>query len=160
MGNDLFAKFNEMFGDVANEVAEASAGTVERKEVPYGDYEVKITKLEIVANDYKEGDYYGLPELSVWFRIIGTGEYAGQMLFRNMRLASVKKPSSTGFMIHKVCEFLNSLESGVPVVYENPNQFVELVKEIFTAIDGRAEYQLAYFDNKGFKDYEIVKRFQ
>ena len=134
MGNDLFAKFNEMFGDVANDVAEASSGTVERKEVPYGDYEVKITKLEIVANDYQQGDYYGLPELSVWFRIIGNGEYAGQMLFRNMRLASVKKPSSTGFMIHTVCEFLNSLESGVPVVYENPNQFVELVNEIFKAI--------------------------
>lgn len=159
MENDVFAKFNEVFGDVANDVAEAALGNVERKEVPFGDYEVKITKLEIVANDYEAGDYYGFPELSVWFKIIGTGEYAGQMLFRNMRLASVKKPSSTGFMIHKVCEFLNSLESGIPVAYENPNQFKGLVNEIFTAIDGRAEYQLSYFENKGFKDYLIVKRF-
>lgn len=159
MMNDVFAKFNEMFGDVANDVAEASSGTVERKEVPFGDYEVKITKLEIVANDYEAGDYYGLPELSVWFKIIGDGEYAGQRLFRNMRLASIKKPSSTGFMIHKVCEFLNSLESGIPVVYENPSQFVALVDEIFKAIDGRGEYQLAYYENKGFKDYTIVKRF-
>ena len=159
MGENIFEKFNEMFGDVAKDVAEASVGKVERKEVPYDDYEVKITKLEIVANDYKDGDYYGLPELSVWFRIIGDGEYAGQMLFRNMRLASVKNPRATGFMIHKVNEFLESLESGIPVVFENPEQYKALVDEIFKAIDGRAEYQLTYFDNKGYRDYQIVKRF-
>lgn len=160
MGENMFDKFNEMFGDVAKDVEEAASGNVERKEVPFDDYEVRITKLEIVANDYKDGDYYGLPELSVWFRIIGNGEYAGQMLFRNMRLASVKKPSATGFMIHKVNEFLESLESGIPVVYENPTQYKALVDSIFREIDGRAEYQLAYFENKGFKDYQIVKRFQ
>lgn len=160
MGENIFEKFNEMFGDVAKDVAEAAVGNVEKKEVPFGDYEVRITKLEIVANDYKEGDYYGLPELNVWFRIIGEGEYAGQMLFRTMRLASVKKPSSTGFMIHKVCEFLTSLESGMPVVFENPDQFKALVDSIFREIDGRAEYQLAFFENKGYKDYQIVKRFQ
>ena len=160
MSEDMFAKFQEMFGDVAKDVAEAATGNVEKKEVPFDDYEVKITKLEIVANDYKDGDYYGLPELSVWFKIIGDGEYAGQRLFRTMRLASVKKPSSTGFMIHKVNEFLNSLESGIPVVYENPEQYKTLVDSIFREIDGRAEYQLSYFENKGFKDYQIVKRFQ
>ena len=160
MTDNIFDKFNEMFGDVAKDVAEAAAGTVEKKEVPFDDYEVKITKLEIAANDYKDGDYYGLPELHVWFRIIGNGEYAGQMLFRTMRLASVKKPSSTGFMIHKVNEFLSSLESGIPVVYENPVQYKDLVDSIFNEIDGRAEYHLAYFENKGYKDYQIVKRFQ
>lgn len=160
MGENIFDKFNEMFGDVAKEVAEAGSGTVERKEVPFGDYEVKITKLEIVANDYEKGDYYGMPELSIWFKIIGNGEYAGQMLFRTMRLASLKKPSSTAFMIHKINEFLTSLESGIPVVYENPTQYKALVDSIFAAIDGRAEYQLAYFEDKGYKGYEIVKRFQ
>ena len=160
MGENMFAKFAEMFGDVAKDVAEASIGNVEKKEGPFGDYEVKITKLEIVANDYEDGDYYGLPELSVWFKVIGEGEYAGQLLFRTMRLASVKKPSSTGFMIHKVNEFLTSLESGIPVVYENPEQYAALVDSIFREIDGRAEYQLAYFENKGYKDYQIVKRFQ
>ena len=159
MGENIFAKFNEMFGDVAKDVAEASVGKVEKKVVPYDDYEVKVTKLEIVANDYADGDYYGLPELNVWFRIIGDGEYAGQMLFRNMRLASVKNPKATGFMIHKVNEFLVSLESGIPVVYENLEQYAALVNNIFREIDGRAEYQLTYFENKGYKDYQIVKRF-
>lgn len=160
MENEMFAKFNELFGDVARDVAEAATGNVERKEVPYGDYEVKIAKLEIVANDYKEGNYYGLPELSCWFKIIGEGEYAGQMLFMTKHLASVNKPSSTGFMIYKVSEFLTSLESGIPVVYENPDQYKALVDSIFKEIDGRGEYQLAFFENKGFKDYQIVKRFQ
>lgn len=160
MSENIFEKFNEMFGDVAKDVAEAAVGNVEKKDVPFGDYEVRITKLEIVANDYKDGDYYGFPELNVWFRIIGEGEYAGQMLFRTMRLASIKKPSSTGFMIHKVNEFLTSLESGIPVVFENPEQYKALVDSIFREIDGRAEYQLAFFENKGYKDYQIVKRFQ
>lgn len=162
MSENMFDKFNAMFGDVEKDVAEAAASStpIEKKEVPFDDYEVRITKLEIVANDYKEGDYYGLPELAVWFRILGDGEYAGQMLFRTMKLASVKKPSATGFMIHKVNEFLTSLESGIPVVYENPKQYKDLVDTIFREIDGRAEYQLTYFENKGYKDYQIVKRFQ
>ena len=63
-------------------------------------------------------------------------------------------------MIHKVNEFLTSLESGIPVVFENPDQYKALVDSIFREIDGRAEYQLAYFENKGYKDYQIVKRFQ
>jgi hypothetical protein len=157
--SDMFARFNEMFGDIAKEVEEASSGSVERKEVPFGDYEVKITKLEIAANSF-EGEYNGMPELNVWFRIIGDGEYSGQMLFMTKRLVSLKKPSATPFMISKVSDFLNSLESGVPVVFENLEQYANMVATIFNEIDGRAEYQLAYFENKGYKDYQIVKRFQ
>lgn len=161
MNTEILAKFNEMF-DVAGlqkDIEEAASGNVERKEVPYGDYEVKITKLELGENTF-EGDYKGMPELHVWFKIIGNGEYAGQMLFMNKRLVSVKNPNATGFLIHKVNEFLDSLESGIPVVFENFEQYGALINQIFNELDGRAEYQLAYFENKGFKDYQIVKRFQ
>jgi hypothetical protein len=57
-------------------------------------------------------------------------------------------------------EFVESLESGIPVVYENLDQYSSLVDTIFKELDGRAEYQLSFFENKGFKDYAIVKRFQ
>jgi hypothetical protein len=141
------------------DIEEASAGTVEKKEVPFGDYEVKITKLELGENTF-EGDYKGMPEIHVWFKIISEGEYKNQMLFMNKRLVSLKNPKATGFLIHKVNEFLDSLESGIPVVFENFEQYGGLIKSIFEAIDGRAEYQLAFFENKGYKDYAIVKRFQ
>lgn len=161
MNNELFEKFNSMFDieGLQSDIAEAASGTVERKEVPYGDYEVKITKLELGENTF-EGDYKGMPELHVWFKIIGDGEYAGQMLFMNKRLVSVKNPKATGFLIHKVNEFVDSLESGLPVVFENFEQYGALIAQIFNTIDGRAEYQLAFFENNGFKDYQIVKRFQ
>ena len=162
MNNEMFAKFNDMFNveDLQKDIAEASVGTVERKEVPFGDYEVKITKLELGENTYEGGDYYGMPELHVWFRIINNEEYAGQMLFVNKRLISLKNPKANGFLMKNVNEMLESLESGVPVTFENFEQYGALIQEIFEAIDGKAEYQLAYFENKGFKDYAIVKRFQ
>ena len=161
MNNELFEKFNSMF-DVEGlqaDIAEAASGTVERKEVPFGDYEVKITKLELGECTF-EGDYKGMPEVNVWFKIIGDGEYAGQMLFMTKRLVSVKNPKATGFLMHKVNEFLDSLESGIPAVFENFEQYGALITSIFEAIDGRAEYQLAFFENNGYKDYQIVKRFQ
>lgn len=159
MSENIFAKFNDMFGDIAKDVAEVASGTVERKEVPFGDYEVKVAKLELGANTYEQGDYYGMPEAKVWFKIIGEGEYAGQMLFMNKRLTSAKGSKATAFMLHNFNQFLESLESGVPVVFENWEQYGELLATIFNEIDGRAEYQLAFFDNKGYKDYQIVKRF-
>lgn len=159
MHEAMYERFQEMFGGVAKDVAEAATSNVERKEVPYGDYEVKITKLELGECTF-DGDYKGMPEAHVWFKIIGEGEYAGQMLFMNKRLISIKNPSANGFIIHRFNEFLASLESGIPVVMENWEQYGNLISTIFNEIDGRAEYQLAYFDNKGFKDFQIVKRFQ
>ena len=161
MNNEMFTRFNEMFDveGLQKDIEEASAGTVERKEVPYGDYEVKITKLELGECTF-DGDYKGMPELNVWFRIINNDEYAGQMLFMTKRLVSLKNPKATGFLIHKVNEFLDSLESGIPVVFENFEQYGALIESMFKELDGRAEYQLAFFENKGFKDYAIVKRFQ
>lgn len=162
MNTEMFAKFNEMFNaeDLQKGIEEASVGTVERKEVPFGDYEVKVTKLELGENTYEGGDYYGMPEVHIWFRIINNEEYAGQMLFVNKRLISLKNPKANGFLMKNVNELLESLESGVPVTFENFEQYGALIQEIFEAIDGKAEYQLAYFENKGYKDYAIVKRFQ
>lgn len=161
MNNELYEKFNEMFDveGLQKDIEEAASGNVERKEVPFGDYEVKITKLELGECTF-EGEYKGMPEAHVWFKILGDGEYSGQMLFMNKRLVSLKNPKSTGFLIHKFNEFLESLESGVNVFFENWEQYGQTIDSIFNSIDGRAEYQLAFFENNGWKDYQIVKRFQ
>jgi hypothetical protein len=57
-------------------------------------------------------------------------------------------------------EFLNSLETGITVQFENFAQYADLFKQIFDAVDGKAEFQLAYGENnKGYSVYTIVQRF-
>ena len=160
--SNIFEKFNELFNadELAKDIAETSANNkpFEKKDVPYGDYEVKIVKLEIGEHDF-EGDYKGYPEAKVCFQIINHEELTGQRLYMNKKLISLKNPTS-GFMLYKFTEFLNSLETSITPVFENWDQFGALVASMFKEIDGRAEYQLSYFDRNGFKDYAIVKRFQ
>ena len=159
---NIFEKFNEMFdtNGLAKDVNEVkSNGTkVEKKDVPYGEYEVRITKLELVEHQFDD-DYKGMPELTVWFKIINNAEYEGQMLFRNMKLISLKNPKANGFLINKVNEFLESIESGFQVCFEDWVQYGDLIASIFESIDGKGEYQLNFFDNKGYKDYAIIQRF-
>lgn len=161
MGENIFERFNSLFNaeELARDVKEQSSGPVEKKDVPFGDYEVRVTKLSLEECPF-DGDYKGLPQLNVWFKIINHDEYSGQILFCTKRLLSVKNPSANGFMLSKVNEFLESLESGVPVVFENFVQYKALIDEIFREIDGRAEYQLNFCENKGFKDYIITQRFK
>ena len=148
MENNVFEKFNEMFdlAGLQNDIASASANTGDFVEVPHGDYEVKVVKLEV--GESKKG----MPMGKVWFEVIA-GEYKNQKIFMNQMLTS-------GFGIHKMNEFLNSLETGITVQFENFNQYADLFKQIFTDIDGKAEYQLNYAENnKGFSIHTIVKRF-
>lgn len=144
---NVFEKFNAMV-DLAGlkaDIESAESNTGEFVEVPHGDYEVKVVKIEL-GQSKKE-----LPMAKVWFEIIA-GEYKGQKIFMNQLLTK-------GFMIHKMNEFLNSLETGITVQFENYTQYAELFAQIFDAVDGKAEYQLSYGENKGFNTYTIVKRF-
>ena len=151
----------EMFGDMSSieaEVADVSASNVERKEVPYGDYEVRVTKCAIEECPF-EGDYQGKPQLAVWFKIINHEELAGQLLFATKRLWSAKGTRATAYMIRNAVQMLDSLESGIEVKFDE--HFEDTVKAVFDAVgDGKAEYQLAYHENdKGFKEYDIVQKF-
>ena len=157
MGESLFAKFNEMFGGaegiegLKKDVETAASSDGEFVEVPKGDYEVKVTKIELGATGEKSKTP-GAPMAKVWFDIIA-GEYKGQKIFMNQMLTS-------GFGIHKMNEFLTSLETGIPVVFENFEQYADLFAQCFTEVDGKAEYQLNYSkNNKGFATYTIVQRF-
>ena len=88
----------------------------------------------------------------VWFEIVA-GEYKGQKIFMNQMLTS-------GFGIYMMKEFLDSLETGIPVEFEDFVQFNDLFAQIFDAVDGKAEYQLDYGENnKGYSTYKIVERF-
>ena len=125
------------------DVQEAAENGANYREVPHGEYEVKIEKLELVES--KAGD----PMVTVWFKIL-TGEYKGCMIFMNQVITK-------GFQIHLMNEFLRSLDSGYDVEFRSYSQYGQLLMDIHEAIDGKLEYLLKYSEGKkGFSNYEIV----
>lgn len=153
MGENIFAKFNEMIDvdGLKKDVEMAASNSGDFVEVPKGDYEVKVVKIELGETGEKSKTP-GMPMAKVWFDILA-GEYKGQKIFMNQMLTS-------GFGIHKMNEFLNSLETGITVQFENFEQYADLFKQILDAVDGKAEFQLAYGENnKGYSTYTIVQRF-
>ena len=153
MGENIFEKFNSMIDleGLKSDVAAAAENSGDFVEVPKGDYEVKVTKIELGETGEKSKNP-GMPMAKVWFDILA-GQYKGQKIFMNQMLTS-------GFGIHKMNEFLNSLETGITVQFENFAQYADLFKQIFDAVDGKAEFQLNYGENnKGYSTYTIVQRF-
>ena len=153
MGENIFEKFNSMIDveGLKQDVDNAAATTGDFVEVPCGDYEVKVVKIDLGETGEKSKTP-GMPMAKVWFEVL-TGEFKGQKIFMNQML-------TTGFGIHKMNEFLNSLETGISVQFENFTQYNDLFKQIFAEVDGKAEFQLAYGqNNKGYSTYTIVQRF-
>ena len=153
MGENIFEKFNSMIDveGLKKDVEEAANNSGDFVEVPHGDYEVKVVKIELGETGEKSKTP-GMPMAKVWYEIIA-GDYKGQKIFQNQML-------TTGFGIHKMNELLNSLETGIPVVFENFTQYADLFKQIFDAVDGKAEFAPAYGENnKGYATYTIVQRF-
>ena len=154
MGENIFDKFNEMIDveGLKKDVESAASSSGDFVEVPKGDYEVKVSKIELSETGEKSKTP-GMPMAKVWFDILA-GDYKGQKIFMNQMLTS-------GFGIHKMNEFLDSLETGIPVSFENFRQYADLFKQIFDAVDGKAEFQLSHGENnKGYSTYTIVQRFK
>ena len=153
MGENIFEKFNSMMDidGLKQDIANAADKNGDFVEVPKGDYEVKVVKIELGETGVNSKNP-GMPMAKVWFDIL-TGEFKGQKIFMNQMLTS-------GFGIHKMNEFLISLETGISVMFENFEQYDALFKQIFAEVDGKAEYHLVYGENnKGYSTYNIVQRF-
>lgn len=153
MGENIFEQFNNMV-DVAGlvkDVETAASSDGDFVEVPFGDYEVKVVKLEIGKTGEKSKTP-GMPMAKIWYEVLA-GDFKGQKIFQNQML-------TTGFGIHKMNELLDSFESGITVQFENFVQYNDLFAQIFGVIDGKAEYQLHYAqNNKGFSTYDIIQKF-
>ena len=120
-------------------------------DVPEGNYEVKVIKLELGATG-ENSRVPGTPKMSVWYEVIA-GEYKGQKIFQNQLL-------NNAFGIHTANNLLESFGSGVEVCFENYSQYGSVIDDVFNEIDGVAEYELAYGKNaKGFSTFAIVQRF-
>ena len=118
------------------------------KEVPQGQYEVAIDKLELTES--KKGD----PMVSVWFKIVSENEYKNSRIFMNQVITK-------GFQIHIVNEFLRSLECGLDIDFDSYKQYNELLLDVFEAVNGNFEYGLKYGKTeKGFNTFEITEVFE
>lgn len=138
-----FDEFDNQFDteSLKKDLADVESNNFERKEVPYGVYEVKIQKLELTKS--KKGD----PMVACWFKIVA-GEYENQMIFMNQVL-------KTGFGLHNCNLFLKSL-SRLPVTFESFKQYSMLLMDIKDEIDGKYEYQLNYSkDKNGYNTFKI-----
>ena len=149
MAVNVWEKFDKAIDTKAlkEDVKAAAENNQEYREVPKGNYEVKIEKLELVESKT------GKPMMACWMKILD-GEYKGQLLFYNQVI-------HVGFGIHKACEFLRSLESGTDIQFETYKQFNGLLLDIHEAVDGNFEYAVEYGeDKKGYSTYVIKEVFE
>jgi len=148
MANNIFAEFDKTFDTKAlAEEVKNSADSPVYKDVPLGEYMVKVEKLELVAT--KETHK---PMVSGWFRIV-EGDYKGQLIFMNQLV-------DEAFKIHIMKQFLISLDTDLDIDFVNYTQFGNLLMDVHEAVDGKLEYHLKYGENrKGFKTYEIIEAF-
>ena len=116
----------------------------EYKEVPFGNYDVQITKMEIGVS--KNGN----PKAVIWFKVLA-GDYKNSVIFMNQAL-------TMRFHFGKVNKILRALESGIEEISIRPlREYNDLMMDIFEAVNGNFEYALKYGeDKKGYQTYEIL----
>ena len=132
------------------DVEEASAnGTGDFPTIPAGKYEVALVSLEIKGTKKDNR-----PMLAVSFKIL-SGEYKNQRLFMNRVIYGTK---DDGRMIKSAVGWLNTLDSGVDVAFQDYKQFADLVMDVAEAIDGKIEYAVEYDDSQ-FNSIKITEVF-
>lgn len=131
--------------DDVKEAAENGTGSF--KEVPHGEYEVEVNKMELIAS--KKGD----PMVTIWFKVL-KGKYKGSLIFMNQVITQ-------GFQIHIVNELLRDMDTGLDIKFETYNQYGNLLMDIAEEIDGQLEFALKYGKGKkDFSTYEITDVFE
>lgn len=142
-----FKKFNQQFPadqmkKKMKEAAENSGSTL-----PDGEYTVKLDKMELGESSK------GALMIKAQFRIT-EGEHKKQCIFKNQVLTGTK---NDGFMMVKAKEFLESLDSGIDVVFEDWEQFNDLILDIAEAVQEDDLRYLVVLDTDGkYQNFEIA----
>ncbi|KAF0422140.1 DUF669 domain-containing protein [Pediococcus pentosaceus] len=127
----------------------------DRPEIPDGEYEVMITKMELKESSKKD------PMLSIWFKIMA-GEFKGNLIFYN----GVMQPDSQwiGMQIHNNNVMLRNVWDAEDdeVKFDGFEDYNELILDIAEEVveQDNWHYQLKQTTNKknsDFKDLEIVE---
>ena len=146
---DMFEKWNSNadLAGLQKDIKDAQDNNREYDEVPHGEYEVKLDKLELKAT--KKGD----PMVSAWFTILA-GKYKNSKLFMNQVVTQ-------GFQIHIVNEFLRDMCTDLNIEFIDYKQYADLLLDVAEECDtNNLEFVLKYEDNKGYDKFTITEVFE
>ena len=118
------------------------------KQVPAGNYTVKIEKMEVAAT--KDGR----PMFKVQCRIL-EGEFKKWCIFLNRVLYGTKNDAT---MISSAIGWLQKLEPSVAVEFKNYSQFSDLVLDIFEEVADAVELDVEY-DPEAFNSISVKEVF-
>lgn len=148
--NNIWEKFDSMMDveGLKQDIKAAAERNTERVEVPDGQYECKVDKIEM-----KESKT-GKPMVSIWFRILA-GDFKNSVLFMNQTI-------HTGFGLHTAKKMLSDMDTGLPVDFQSFAQFAGLIESVKEAIETqKLEYAVKYTTTKNdFKNFEITEVFR
>ena len=147
MGID-FAKFNKEFpADKVKEQMKEAEENGGGGELPDGEYKISLDKIELGQS--KKGALM----ISAQFRILA-GDHKKQCIFVNRVLTGTK---NDGFMMIKAKEFLESLDSGIDVSFEDWEQFNDLILDIADAVKEDGLEYIATLDTDGkYQNFDII----
>ena len=146
---DMFEKWNSNvdLAGLQKDVKDAQDNNKEFEKVPYGEYEVKVDKMELKSS--KKGD----PMVSIWFTIL-EGKYKKSKLFLNQVVTQ-------GFQIHIVNELLRSMGTDLAIDFVDYKQYAELLLDVAEECDtNNLEFAIKYEDNKGYDKFTITEVFE
>lgn len=146
-----FEKWNKMINpeEYKKDIREIeeNSGNQNYEEVPHGEYEVSIEKLELAET--KNGD----PKVACWFKVL-TGEHKNGIIFMNQ---VILQP----FQIHQANQFLKSLDTNVDVEFTGRyDEYANTIADVFEEASKLA-YALEYSQNKkGYNTFKITEVFE
>ena len=146
---DMFEKWNSNvdLNGLQKDIKDAQENKREYEEIPHGEYEVKVDKMELKSS--KKGD----PMVSIWFTIL-EGKYKKSKLFLNQVITQ-------GFQIHIVNELLKSMKTDLVIEFVDYKQYAELLLDVAEECDANnLEFALKYEDNKGYDKFTITEVFE
>lgn len=142
-----FKKFSQQFpaDKMKQELKEAKENS--GSNLPDGEYTCKLEKMEL-----GESSKHQLM-IKAQFRIV-KGDHKKQCIFKNCVLTGTK---NDGFMLHKANEFLESLDSGEDVTFEDWEQYNDLILDIAEAVqEDNLQYVVQLTKNGQYQDFEII----
>lgn len=147
-----FSKFDEMvdIDGLKADIAEVNTNTGEYEEVPLGEYQVKVEKMELTES--KKGD----PMVTIWFKVVA-GEHTGRLIFYN-QLVRPNMP----FAIHNVNELLNSMGVTTEISFDGYAAYEKLLQDVFKELEEtNLTFHLDYSkNNKGYTVFVIKEVFK
>ena len=120
----------EIDADTIAKLNELEEGKSSYEPVDYGKYEVVPEKIELTTS--KNGN----PMTVIWLRIV-SGEHKNAIIFANFVMKSA-------YGIHKVKEFVRSLNPETEVKFECFSQWDECLQAVSDEVCGQMSYVLNY----------------